>query len=197
MRRLFRVSPSPLDAVQNGPPTETGTTQPTLRCGQRSGCSVTAPPPKPVNAEMTMQRIEDRTDGCPHCGALLEIVCVKFGFIGTKMVSSCPNCAMAFAEASRAESHGASHQEGTPSQNSADSWECIKRVNVRAKYAVVLFVAAVITAGILRHIIHVYGGLPREEIRLVSILLAMLVIAALPILFRRLRGRPSADEWDQ
>lgn len=142
-----------------------------------------------------MQQIENRFDGCPHCGALLEIVSVKFGFLGTKIVSSCPNCAMAFTEEPIGKSRGALNQEERHSGNGGEPWEFIKRVNVRAKHVAVLLFAAIITAGILRHIIHVYGGLPREEIRLASII-ALLAIAAVSVLFRRLRGRPRPDECD-
>jgi hypothetical protein len=103
---------------------------------------------------------------------------------------------MAFAEESRTAPRAASHQNERHLYNGADPWDYIKRVNARAKYALVLFLAAVITAGILRHMIHVYGGLPREEIRLGSII-ALLVIVALPILFRRVRGRPRSGESDE
>jgi hypothetical protein len=44
--------------------------------------------------------------------------------------------------------------------------------------------AAVLIAAILRHVLHVYGGLPREEIRVDSFI-AILIVAAVTVFFQR------------
>jgi len=48
--------------------------------------------------------------------------------------------------------------------------------------------AAVFTAAVLRHVLHVYGGISREEIRADAIL-AMLVVIAATILARQVSRR--------
>jgi len=48
--------------------------------------------------------------------------------------------------------------------------------------------AAVFTAAVLRHVLHVYGGISREEIR-ADALLALLIVAVAAILFRRVSRR--------
>ena len=47
--------------------------------------------------------------------------------------------------------------------------------------------AAVVTAAALRHIVHVYGGIPREEIRLDALLTIPLVVLAIILLRRKRR----------
>jgi hypothetical protein len=61
--------------------------------------------------------------------------------------------------------------------------------NLRMRYLVGIFLAAVVTAAVLRHVIHTYGGFSREEIRAVA--LAVVVGLFLIVLFvvRRRRGR--------
>ena len=48
--------------------------------------------------------------------------------------------------------------------------------------------AAVFTAAALRHVLHVYGGISREEIR-ADALLVILIVAVATILFRRVSRR--------
>jgi len=49
-------------------------------------------------------------------------------------------------------------------------------------------VAAILIAALLRHVLHVYGGLSREDIR-ADALIAVLVIVLTTILLRRLSRR--------
>lgn len=44
--------------------------------------------------------------------------------------------------------------------------------NIRLRYLIGIFLIAVVTAALLRHVIHVYGGLTREEIRTIALLAA-------------------------
>lgn len=42
--------------------------------------------------------------------------------------------------------------------------------NFRLRHLLGVFLAAVITAAVLRHVIHVYGGLSRQEIRTAALI---------------------------
>jgi hypothetical protein len=48
--------------------------------------------------------------------------------------------------------------------------------------------AAVLIAAMLRHVLHVYGGIPREEIR-ADAFIAILIVAAVTVLFQRVSRR--------
>ena len=54
----------------------------------------------------------------------------------------------------------------------------------RLRYFLLLAFATVLLAALLRHVLHVYGGLSREDIR-VDALLAALAIGVVAVLFRR------------
>lgn len=56
----------------------------------------------------------------------------------------------------------------------------MEALNSRFKYVVAFLIAAVIIAALLRHAIHVYGGLSREEIR-AGALIAIPAVALLLI----------------
>jgi hypothetical protein len=63
-------------------------------------------------------------------------------------------------------------------------------VNFRIRRFLAILAAAVGTAAALRHVIHVYGGLPREEIRLPALIVAVLIGAILVMLCFRKKGQP-------
>ena len=48
--------------------------------------------------------------------------------------------------------------------------------------------AAVLIAAMLRHVLHVYGGIPREEIR-ADAFIAILIVAAVTVFFQRVSRR--------
>jgi LPXTG-motif cell wall-anchored protein len=56
---------------------------------------------------------------------------------------------------------------------------------LRMRYILGIFFAAVATAAVLRHVIHIYVGFSREEIRTISLIAAGVVILLALILFRR------------
>jgi len=58
----------------------------------------------------------------------------------------------------------------------------------RLRNFLAIALAAVFTAAALRHVLHVYGGISREEIR-ADALLAILIVAVATILFRRVSRR--------
>ncbi len=58
----------------------------------------------------------------------------------------------------------------------------------RFRYLIGIVLAAILIAALLRHTLHVYGGLSREDIR-ADALIAVLVIVLTTIVIRRLSRR--------
>jgi hypothetical protein len=58
----------------------------------------------------------------------------------------------------------------------------------RLRYFVGIVVAAILIAALLRHVLHVYGGLSRQDIR-VDALIALAIVTTTTILLRRLSRR--------
>jgi hypothetical protein len=54
----------------------------------------------------------------------------------------------------------------------------------RLRYFLLVVLAAILIAALLRHVLHVYGGLSREDIR-ADALIAALIIGVVAIFFRR------------
>jgi hypothetical protein len=54
-----------------------------------------------------------------------------------------------------------------------------------------IFLAAVVTAAVLRHVVHVYGGFSREDIRIIALIAAG--VGLLAIIYVRTRKRQSKD----
>lgn len=104
---------------------------------------------------------ENQADCCPHCRRPFEIVDVKFRLNGSAIIACCPNCGMA----------------------SADAWPAAEW---QIRHVLALLIGALVIAASLRHVIHTYGGIPREEIRAAA-LLAIPIIALAIVFFRRLR----------
>jgi hypothetical protein len=55
----------------------------------------------------------------------------------------------------------------------------------RFRYLIGIVLATILIAALLRHVLHVYGGLSREDIR-ADALIALLIVSATTILLRRL-----------
>ena len=130
-----------------------------------------------------MSSSEQDPDRCPYCRSSLEIACVKFKISCVVMVVSCPNCAIAFAEAPP-------EPKLKRLANITDYWqEVMSRfdsLNHRVRQVLAFFIGAVITAAALRHGIHVYGGISPAEMRN-DALMAVLAVALAMIVFRRKR----------
>jgi hypothetical protein len=76
-------------------------------------------------------------------------------------------------------------------------------LNLRFRYVLAFLIGAVITAAVLRHTVHTYGGISREDIR-ADALMAIPAVALAIIFFRRRRQRrarpqggvrPTAPGW--
>jgi hypothetical protein len=139
-----------------------------------------------ASAEVALMSLrEDQADFCPHCRSPFEIVIVKFRLNGTAMVATCPNCAIASVDEWRADDvkNLAIATQGL--------WHGVARMHSfeqRFRYVLAFLIGAVITAAALRHALHVYGGIPREEMRW-DALMAIPAVALALILFRRKRRR--------
>jgi len=61
-------------------------------------------------------------------------------------------------------------------------------LNARFRHVVVFLIIAVFVAAVLRHVLHVYGWISREDIRtgaLIALALAVLFYLAVPAITRR------------
>jgi hypothetical protein len=128
---------------------------------------------------ITGTKMNDGQDQCPYCRQVLEIVCVKFVALGARTVSRCPNCALAPTK-----------PVTKPGSSSAFSRaiKMIQALNSRFKIVMILAFAAVLVAGILRHTLHVYGGIEPADIRSDTLLL-LSAIAIVVVVFKVSRRR--------
>ena len=62
----------------------------------------------------------------------------------------------------------------------------MEALNSRVRYALAFLIAALITAALLRHVVHVYGGISREGIR-AGALFAITAVSLALFLFARRR----------
>ena len=66
----------------------------------------------------------------------------------------------------------------------AEAFSRMDPTNVRLRYLVSIFFAAVVTAALLRHAVHVYAGYSREEIRTMALVAAGAGVLLTAIFFR-------------
>lgn len=148
-----------------------------------------------------MSLSEDQADCCPHCRKPFEIVHVKFRLNGSAMIACCPNCAMVSADVwPAAESQiidKAKKLAITRAFWQKVATRMMESTNDRFRHVLALLIGALATAASLRHLIHTYGGLPREEIRAAA--LVAIPIVALAIVFfrgkRQLRRKRQSTEF--
>jgi hypothetical protein len=126
---------------------------------------------------MDLDTEADLRDRCPYCRSTFEIVVVRFSTFSTGLVCSCPNCAIVSADP--ADSLGSF---GTPSI--IRGARMIASFNSRFRNIVASVIIAVLAAALLRHAIHVYGGISPAEIRVGAVLGIPAVALVLLILGR-------------
>jgi len=117
-------------------------------------------------------------DRCPYCRSTFEIVVVRFSTFSTGIVLSCPNCAIVSADP--ANSVGSL---GTLSI--IRGIRMITSFNTRFRNIVASVIVAVLAAALLRHGIHIYGGISPPEIRLGAFLGIPAVVLMLLLLGKR------------
>jgi hypothetical protein len=120
----------------------------------------------------------DVRDRCPYCRSTFEIVVVRFSTFSTGIVCSCPNCAIVSADPA-----GSANSVGTLSV--VRGIRMIASFNSRFRNIVASVIVAVLAAALLRHGIHMYGGISPPEIRLGAILGIPAVVLVLLLLGRR------------
>lgn len=98
-------------------------------------------------------------DRCPHCHQAFEILVVRFAVSGARAVSRCPNCALSPVD----------QRASVPISRYRIAM--LNALNNQFKSIIVASLAAVVVAGVLRHTLHVYGGISPEDIRSDSLLL--------------------------
>ena len=115
---------------------------------------------------------EDQSEFCPHCQSRVEISFLEMGLRITAKILTCPDCGIVAAvRVPSAKSKGRSLVRSMP--NLVRTWRkstMIETVNARFRHVVVFLIIAVFVAAVLRHVLHVYGSISREEIRTDSLI---------------------------
>jgi hypothetical protein len=138
-----------------------------------------------------MSLSEDQADCCSHCRMPFEIIHVKFRLSSTAIIASCPNCAMVSADVLPAAESQIIDKAKKLAIKTRAFWQKVatpmmESTSYKFRYILALLVGALATAASLRHLIHTYGGLPREEIR-ARALAAIPIVALAIVFFRRKR----------
>jgi hypothetical protein len=133
-----------------------------------------------------------KDDYCPHCRSSFDILVVKFRFGGIAMVAHCQNCAIASTEEWPA-AESKPFDDAKPMASITRGFcrgvaSRMRSLNLRFRHVLAFLIGAVITAAALRHGVHIYGGISREEIR-VGALMAIPAVALALIFIRRKRQR--------
>jgi len=119
-----------------------------------------------------MSECPNQSDFCPHCQSEVEISFLEFALRITAKILTCPSCGIVAAvRVPSAKSKGCSLVRSTP--NPVRTWRkstMIETVNARFRHVVVFLIIAVFVAAVMRHVLHVYGSISREEIRTGSLL---------------------------
>ena len=117
-----------------------------------------------------MSLSEDQADCCAHCRKLFEIVHVKFRLTAaeSRIIDKAKKLAITRAFWPQV------------------ATRMMESTSDRFRYVLALLIGALATAASLRHLIHTYGGVPREEIRAAA-LVAIPIVALATVFFRRKR----------
>ena len=114
-----------------------------------------------------MSECPDQSDFCPHCQSEVEISFLEFALRITAKVLTCPSCGIVAAvRVPSAKSKGRSLVRSMP--NLVGTWRkstMIETLNARFRRVFVSLIAAVFVAAVLRHVLHVYGWITRDDIR--------------------------------
>ena len=131
---------------------------------------------------------EDQSEFCPHCQSRVDISFLEMGLRITAKILTCPNCGIVAAvRAPSAKSKVPNLVGGTPNRVGT-TWRVstmLETLNARFRRVLISLIAAVFVAGVLRHGLHVYGLMPREDIRVIALIaLAFTVLFYLAISIR-------------
>jgi hypothetical protein len=114
----------------------------------------------------------DQSDLCPHCQSRVEISFLELRFRITAKISTCPHCGIVAAvRVLSGKSKRPTLVKSIPKL--VGTWRVptmIETLNARFRHIVVFLIIAVFVAAVLRHVLHVYGSISREEIRTDSLI---------------------------
>ena len=134
---------------------------------------------------------ENQSD-CPHCQSCVDISFLELALRITAKVSTCPNCGIvAVVRVPSAKSKGSNLVASIPNLVGTMTWRkfpVIEILNSRFRRVLVSLIAAVFVAAVLRHGLHVYGWISREDIRtgaLIALPFAVLFYVAVSAIRRR------------
>ena len=135
---------------------------------------------------------EDQSEFCPHCQSRVDISFLEMGLRITAKILTCPNCGIVAAvRVPSAKSKSHSLVRSMP--NLVWMWRkstMIETLNARFRHTVLFLIVAAFVAAVLRHVLHVYGSISREEIRTASLMaLPFAVLFCLAVLAIRRRRR--------
>ena len=131
---------------------------------------------------------EDQSEFCPHCQSRVDISFLEMGLRITAKILTCPNCGIVAAvRAPSAKSKVPNLVSSIPDLVGPRRREStmFESLNARFRRVLVSLIAAVFVAAVLRHGLHVYGLMPREDIRVIALIaLAFTVLFYLAISIR-------------
>jgi hypothetical protein len=140
-----------------------------------------------------MSDCPDHSDFCPHCQSRVDISFMEFRFRITAKISTCPNCGIVTAvHMPSAKPKGPSLVWSIPNLVGT-MWRkstMIETLNARFRHLLVFLIIAVFVAAVLRHVLHTYGSISREEIRtgaLIALPFAVLFYYLTALAIRRRR----------
>ena len=127
---------------------------------------------------------EDQYEFCPHCQSRVDISFMEMGLRITAKILTCPNCGIVAAvRVPSAKSKVPNLVSSIPNlvEPRRRKSTMFENLNARFRRVLVSLIAAVFVAAVLRHGLHVYGWISREDIRtgaLIAMLLALLFYVA-------------------
>src|SRR6516162_5733114 len=128
---------------------------------------------------------EDQSEFCPHCQSRVDTSFVEMGLRITAKILTCPNCGIVAAvrvPSAKSKVPNLVSSIVGPRRRKATMFESL---NARFRRVLVSLIAAVFVAAVLRHVLHVYGYIPREDIRVIALIaLAFTVLFYLAISIR-------------
>ena len=138
-----------------------------------------------------MSECPDQSNFCPHCQSGVEISFHEFALRITAKILTCPNCGIVAAVRVPSAKSKVPNLVSSIPNLLGTTWgksTMFETFNARFRRVLVSLIAAVFVAAVLRHVLHVYGWIPREDIRtgaLIALLLAALFYLAVSAIRRR------------
>jgi predicted Zn finger-like uncharacterized protein len=124
-------------------------------------------------------------DRCPHCQTRFKIVCVKLKFDGVKTVATCSNCSMAIADDLHSTTVALVPESCHKGRRHGWRAGMLDTLNSQFRRAFFFLIIATAVAALLRHVVHVYGGVAPPDIRFAALIAVPVVSFGLLLLAQR------------